>query len=140
MNVVPCPHCGNKRIVTARVPRDVVVILACPSCHELVVMFRGKVAALNREIIENGSQDEKRTHIADIILEFVEPGMFPSGLSLGQPDSDANPFADDAETVGGEDDQPAPEEKPISQSEVDRFVRVELKRIDDPAYFRRYLG
>jgi len=114
-----------------------VVILACPSCHELVVLFRNKVVALNREIIENGSKDEKRHHIADIILEFVEPGMFPTGLSLGELERPERRF-DDGDRVGEAQEEET--DRPISESEVERFVRVDLQRLDDPAYFRKHLG
>ena len=142
-----CPHCGKQRLATARVPKDVVVVLPCPSCHEWVVMFRGKAIALSREIIVNGSFEEKKDHIAEIIAEFLEPGMFPS--SVQELEDFANGFAqqqEEGEDEAGEepDEQEAegdePAEHPISQRELDDFVRVELDLIDDPSYFRRHFG
>ena len=140
MNVVMCPHCGNQRIVTSKVPRDVVVVLPCPACNELVVLFRNKVIALNRQIIESGTFEERKAHIAEIIAEFLEPGMF--GLPA-RPEPDEPPAAYDEEDEEDIEEPAAdhpPKDTPITQSEVDRFVRFELKRIDEAEYFRKYFG
>ncbi len=140
-----CPHCGNQRLATARVPKDVVVVLPCPSCHEWVVMFRGKAIALSRDVIVNGTFEEKKEHIAEIIAEFLDPGMFPS--SAQELEDLANGFAkqqedseDDAGEDGGQTGGDMPEEHPISQRELEEFVKVELDLIDDPSYFRRHFG
>jgi len=142
MNSQVCPHCGKQRLAAARVPKDVVVVLPCPSCHEWVVMFRGKAIALSREIIVNGSFEEKKDHLAEIIAEFLEPGMFPS--SVQELEDFANGFAqqqeESEEPYEQEPEEDEPAEQPISQRELDDFVKVELDLIDDPSYFRRHFG
>lgn len=137
MGVLVCPHCGNHRIVHARVPKDVVVVLPCPSCHELVVLFRNKIIALNRDVIEHGTFEEKKLHIAGIIAEFLEPGMFPalSGETRAETDNAAEEAAPSSKASAA-----APEASPIQQSDVDRFVSFDLKQIDQAAYFRKYIG
>lgn len=132
MSVVACPHCGNKRIVTTRVPKDVVVVLPCPECRELVVLFRSRVIAISRRILEHGTFEERKQHLAEIIAQFLEPDMFaadPDGSQPGEIRSER--LADDAE---------ADEESLISDEEVERFVKVDLKRLDDTAYFKRHFG
>ena len=146
MHSITCPHCGNQRLLTSKVPKDVVVVLPCPSCHEWVVLFRSKVIALSREVIINGSFEEKKEHIAEVIAEFLEPGMLPSSAEeleamtnqFGQarhPGQDENELEDDD---GGDTDEEG--ERPISQREFDNFVKLQLKRIDDPIYFRKHFG
>ena len=76
MSEVTCPHCGKTRIMTTRIPRDVVVMLPCPECHELVVLFRGKAIPLNREVLQNGTKEERRNHIAEIVEECLPPELF----------------------------------------------------------------
>ncbi len=141
MQVCSCPHCGTPRIITSKVPKDVVVVMPCPNCRELVVLFRNKAIALSRKIMENGSFEERKEHIAEIITEFLEPGM------LGLPSGDAGPgFEVDGEAesfvrdlAGAEDDADV-EPGPISEKEFDEFVRLDLDRIDEPNYFKKHFG
>jgi ribosomal protein S27E len=139
MNLVVCPHCGNRRIVFSKVPKDVVVVLPCPSCHQLVVLFRGQVIAVNREIIEEGSFEDKKNHIAEIIAKFLEAGVFRNEIS-GM-DADEGPVGFDAGRFAGRDQpEQGSEEDPITQEEFDRFSKIELKRIDEASYFRKHFG
>ena len=138
MKAITCPHCGSDRIAAGHAPKDVVVVLPCPNCSELVVLFRNKAIALKRAIIENGTFEERKAHIAEIIAEFIDPSMFtgnierdlsqgkaPFGLPLAEPDAAAD----------SDEDTP-----PISQEEMDQFVQAELKLLDNPVYFRKHFG
>lgn len=129
MNVVACPHCGTKRIV-ARVPKDWVAILKCPNCNELVVLFRGKVIGVDRDTLEHGSFEDRKSHIAEVIAEFLEPGMFGSDSNESEPAEQEN----DDLVVEAE----ATSTRPISKREMDRFVRFDLQRIDEETYFKRH--
>jgi hypothetical protein len=142
MSAVSCPHCGKTRITTSRVPRDVVVMLPCPECHELVVLFRGKAIALNREVLQSGTKEERRNHIAEIVEEFLPPELF-SGVMNWDFSEGATPFpfperrSRRARAADTEEDD---EEPPISDAEVERFQKFELHRIDEPRYFKRHFG
>lgn len=131
MNVVACPHCGTKRIV-ARVPKDWVAILKCPNCNELVVLFRGKVIGVDRDTLEHGSFEDRKAHIAEVIAEFLEPGMF--GLESNEPEPAQ---AENDELVV---EAEANSSRPISKRELDRFVRFDLQRIDEETYFKRHFS
>ncbi|HRK36543.1 MAG TPA: hypothetical protein PLJ47_18240 [Candidatus Hydrogenedentes bacterium] len=135
MNVCACPHCGAPRIVLSRIPKDVVVVMTCPNCTELVVVFRQRAAGLSRRVIEQGSFAEKKDHIAEIIAEFLDPSMFimPS-VEASTDDSD------EAESPITEVGVDGPMQQPISEHEFDQFVRVDLNRIDESKYFRKYFG
>lgn len=84
-------------------------------------------------MLEDGSFAEKRDHIAEIITEFIEPGMFDfsqmaEGASHDAASREASPAGD------------SPLHGPISQNEIEQFVRVDLNRIDEAGYFRKYFG
>ena len=129
MDVV-CPHCNSRRIVSAKVPKDVVMVVPCPSCLELVVLFRKKIIPLDKTILEQGTQEERKMHLAGIIAEFLEPGVFKLGLAMPRPET-----ADSRSVAKGSDFF---SEEPISDNEVERFVSVQLNRLDDSRYFRRH--
>lgn len=133
MNVCACPHCGAPRILLSRIPKDVVAVLTCPNCTELVVVFRQHAAGLSRRVIEQGSFAEKRDHIAEIITEFLDPSIFQF------PPTDS----EDAQELGEAPAAPPGDirlQNPISQKELEQFVRVDLNRIDEAQYFRKYFG
>jgi hypothetical protein len=113
-------------------PKDVVVVMPCPACHGLVVLFRDKVIALSRDILERGTRKQVVSHIADIIGEFLDAGVFPS---FGKHSSDAH--SDDTPEYEPETEVSF---EPISKEEMDRFVKIELKCLDNPAYFKRHFG
>lgn len=142
MNLVQCPHCNSQRILAARVPKGVVVVMPCPACGELVVLFRKKAVALSREILEHGSLDERKTHLAGVIAEFLDSNMFGLGmdkLGFGQ---DASEDEDDDESLAAADDEGGENDPgiPISQHEVEQFAEIELTNLDDPEYFRKHFG
>lgn len=151
MRYLTCPHCGSNRFGANRVPKDVVVVLPCPSCHELVVVFRNKVAAANREILENGSREERKAHIAEIVMEFLDSLVFralpPTYTANGrEPEPSDEELDETLEDLGdamaeafSADDRPA-RRSPISQREVDRFVKFDLQRIDDARYFKKHFS
>jgi hypothetical protein len=138
MEKMLCPHCKSHRIVTAKVPRDVVVVMPCPACHELSVLFRNKVIPINRRIIESGTFEERKNHLAHVIAEFLEPSMF--GLAATENDEAPDSLfeeADDALACAAPSGHEA-SETGITDEEMERFIRVELKCLDNPAYFKRY--
>ncbi len=110
--------------------------MPCPACRELSVVFRDKVIPLNRRIIEQGTMEERKMHLATVIAEFLEAGLFPRGLGAihTEPEHQAEEAGPDAEPLFEEPPTP------ISKEEFDKFVRIDLKCIDNPAYFRRHFG
>lgn len=134
MEVVQCPHCGEDGIGVSKVPKDVIVVVPCPSCGEWVVLFRRKAIALDRRLLEEGSHQERVGHLAEIIAQFLEPGIL-SSLEREQVARSERMQAAREDDSGEE----APD-KPISQSEYEHFVEVDLKRLDEPGYFRKHFG
>ena len=152
MNTLLCPHCKSHRIVTSKVPRDVVAVMPCPACGELTVLFRDKVIALDRKVIEHGSSEERVTHLATVINEFLESGIIPfdevhfegafDASSMPPPRKRAPRIRKRPRPRRAMPDQPfgEPFEPSISQEEMERFVNKELAQLDDPKYFKRHFG
>ena len=129
MDRLACPHCNSSQLAAKPVPKDVVVVMPCPACRGLVVMFRRRALALDRSILEKGSQQERKMHIAGIIAEFLEPGLLKFATATGE----FEPTFEQAEAADAA-------QAPISDDEAREFARVQLRRIDDREYFKRHLG
>lgn len=144
MSAIRCPHCGKTRIVTTKVPRDVVVVLPCPECNELVVLFRGKAIALKRDVLKHGTKEERRNHIAEIVEEFLPPELLSGEMDwdIGEgaapfPFPERLPRRRKRKRRKEQDDDQNP---PITDEEAEHFYRFELQRIDEPQYFKRHFG
>jgi hypothetical protein len=125
MNLVLCPHCGKKQIQGVTLTPDVVVVLPCSGCQELSALYRGRVIALNREVLEGGSKEERKEHLAEVIAEFLDAGL----SFLEEPPEVLQ------ELSCSEDFLP-----PISEEEFSKFVRIDLKCIDSADYFKRHFN
>lgn len=141
MNSVVCPHCKSHRIITTNVPRDVVVVMPCPACGELTVLFRNKAIALDKRILERGTREERVEHCARVITEFLESGMFQieppperPRRRRRRPAPEVPPPEDAAEPS---DMQPDPA---ISEADIEHFIKVELEQLDDPESFHKLFG
>lgn len=130
MDRVVCPHCKSHRMVATQVPREVVAVMPCPACNELAVLYRGKVIGINRRIIEQGSKSERTEHLAEVIAEFLEAGL-PSFMT------DHEEGGESTEAAEASQEQPP---LPISDQEFEKFVRIDLKCLDNGAYFKRHFG
>lgn len=137
METVVCPHCKSHRIITAKMPKDVVAVMPCPSCHELGVLFRNKIIPIDRRILEDGTKEERTQHLAQVITEFLEAGILP--FQEGNPgfESAIEMPSDQSPEMEGEEFEVL---EPISDKEAEKFARVDLKCLDDAAYFRRHFG
>ncbi len=141
MDKVVCPHCKSHRIVTSKVPRDVVVVMPCPACHELCVLFRDKVIPLSRRIIEQGSFEERKAHLANIIAEFLDPSLL-GRIMEGMEEGLQRAFEDPRLWRPAVSDEPeyVEDRGEITEEEVARFLKFELKCLDNSAYFKRHFG
>jgi len=132
--MIICPHCRNHKIPTGKLPKDVVVVMPCPSCHELVLLFRNTAIPVNRTIIEQGTYEQRREHLADIVGACLEAGQFTFGSEGEQAETGEALTLQNAEATA-----PSPR-LPITQEEIEHFLTIELPQLDDPASFRKYFG
>lgn len=128
-----CPHCSERAIPVARIGGNVVAIMHCPCKEELLLFYRDKVIPLKRSILESGTFEERKEHLGTIAANIFEMGM--SAAQNGD-------FGDILPSLALPDG--AREQgngKPhITPEEFDKFVRIDLKCLDNAAYFRRHFG
>lgn len=131
-----CPHCKEYGFFSGKLPREVIAVMGCRHCEELSVLFRDKVIPLDRRILESGTFDERKMHLAEVIAHFLEAGMF-------------NYENEEREGVLNEGDHTPQEMKeavskrpahPITDQEVDQFIKIDLHCLDNPIYFKRIFG
>jgi hypothetical protein len=122
-------------------PVGAIIIGPCPQCEELVVVFCGHVLPLDKELMETGEIEERREHLLHVLTEFLQDriGKLMTEESEAESESyaEAEPDGDTAlesapagEARGGE------ERSPISDSELERFASIDLKLLDNKAYFK----
>ena len=125
-------------------PLGALIVGPCPNCNEFVMVFCGRVLPLQKEILLEGTPEEKQAHMMAVLTEFldervqkvVEQITPETAQGLHQFGSDGASAAATAE--GGPAAEPNAEgAKPlISKEELDRFVRVDLPQLDNPSYFK----
>ena len=155
---IKCPHCGAHGQVMLP-PVGAIIVGPCPECHNMVVIFAGKALALDNDIILNGNASARHDHIMQVLITFLAERISKLVASEDRPGGEPPAGPTDSElTPSGEESVMEParntaEENaetdtprinpfgnrttaPISISEVDSFVNVELQLIDDKDYFK----
>ena len=78
---VHCPHCNHSTMAVPEMPGDVMAVVACQSCGQWSVFFRGRAVPIQRELLEGGTLEERQRHLAEIISHFLAAGLFAQELS-----------------------------------------------------------
>ncbi len=143
---VQCPHCGARGQIMMP-PVGAIIIGPCPQCNELVVVFCGHVLPLEKQIMETGSVEERREHLLQVLTEFLQDriGKLMTEESESGSESESETYGEseqepEAESAPSAAVAPAPKSQeklaPISDSELERFASIDLKLLDNKAYFK----
>lgn len=134
-------------------PVGAIIIGPCPQCNELVVVFCGHVLPLDKQIMESGALEERREHLLSVLMEFLQEriGKLMSDEAESS-ETEASGSEEEAtavsETSGNKAQEagrsPSSNEdtagrtgmSPISKSEMERFASIDLKLLDNKAYFK----
>ena len=162
LNIV-CPHCQAKGRVAAP-PVGALVIGPCPKCHELVMVFSGKALPLEKDVIMNGSAEDKRQHLMGVLTTFLDqqvgrlveelenhgspeddyPGLDKDSESSFDMHSEEHPYDADEMPLEGFESEAREGGRSreggsntISQNEFEDFVRKALPMLDNKDYFRK---
>ena len=147
MSQMNCPHCQSENIAPENVPQGVIAVMPCPKCSQLLVRFQDIIVALNKDVLTNGSKEERTFHLAEVIAEFMDETGFNfdmiSRRMLGNEPA-THLSQDDHEyeeinIVEITQDQIQNDLDPISDDETQRFVNFELNAIDNMEYFKKHL-
>lgn len=136
MSQMKCPHCESEKLAQARVPKGVVAVMPCPACSGLVVRFRHKAIALDRDVLFQGSKEERKLHLADVIAEFMDEDVLQFEMLQGEeePQDQQTESEGQVEIEASENDLP-----PITEAELSKFVNVDLENLDNLGYFKKHL-
>lgn len=154
LNIV-CPHCQAKGQVAAP-PTGAMVIGPCPKCNELVMVFSGAALPLKKDILVNGSAEDKRQHLMEVLTTFLDRqigGLVQELEDSGSSDEQPAELGEDSEhgfDMPSEGDYGQGEGRDessqvsreggstaISQREFEDFVRKALPMLDNKDYFRQ---
>jgi hypothetical protein len=140
---VKCPHChAQGRIVTP--PPGSIIVGPCPECSEMVAVFGGKVLALDKDLMQHGTTEDKKRHLLEVLGVFIE-GRIERLLNQAVV-NEAEPDAPQPDQEP-EADKPAPVEFPpfamkagITEQEFRAFLSGEMDLLDNPQAFRAIFG
>ena len=130
---VHCPHCNHSSMAIPQMPGDVMAVVACQSCGQWSVFFRGRAVPINKDVLETGSIEDRQRHLAEIISHFLATGLFAKELSG---------FLNNLTGVDAPSDSDAEADlsHPITDQECAQFAEIDLPLLDDPQAFRRIFG
>jgi len=134
---VQCPFCkATGQIMTP--PLGSIIVGPCPRCNETVLLFDRTVMALDKNIINKGSPEEKKQHlletIIDMIAEKVEELVENEelGHELDQEVEEESGYRKGKRLAPSVRNKEAPQ---ISREDVRDFVNIDLNLIDSEYYF-----
>ena len=133
---VHCPHCNHTTMAVPEMPGDVMAVVACQSCGQWSVFFRGRAVPIQREILEGGTIEDRQRHLAEIISHFLAAGLFAQELSGFMQGLSPENLHWDSIPPGIAPDLSAP----ITDQECVQFSEIDLPLLDDPQTFRRIFG
>jgi len=123
-------------------PGDVMAVVACQSCGQWSVLFRGRAMPIQRDILEGGTLEERQRHLAEIISHFLAAGLFAQELSGFMQGLSTEPLSKDGQVSSTTPHANiAPDlSTPITDEETVQFAEIDLPLLDDPQAFRRIFG
>jgi hypothetical protein len=124
------------------IPGDVMAVVACQSCGQWSVLFRGRAVPIQRQILEGGTIEDRQRHLAEIISHFLAAGLFAqelSGFMQGLTGADLSGKDGAAGAAPASNTEPDLS-TPISDKECVEFAEIDLPLLDDPQAFRRIFG
>lgn len=123
-------------------PLGAIIVGPCPNCDELVVVFCGRVLPLNKEVMVNGTPEEKHEHLKSALVDFIDDRIRKVVEQL-TPDvtEGLHDYTPEGDEVSAPEEAPADvammeEPKRISDQEVKTFLQFDLPQIDNRDYFR----
>ncbi len=134
---VQCPHCKvTGQIMTP--PVGSIIVGPCPRCEEMVLLFDGSIMPLDRDIVLDGTPEEKKQHLLEAIVdmaairveELIESGELAAG---SKPRKKAKPIEPATEGISPSVlNEKAPH---ISREDLRDFVNIDLHLIDSKSHF-----
>ena len=141
---VTCPHCAAQGQIMVP-PPGAIIIGPCPECQGMVAVFCGRVLALDKAVMTEGTAQEKRNHVNAVLGNFlrdrVDRLFSDSGQSDGQSSAPLETPARDPEPPVSPHEQKTPpvthrNGSVITSEELESFRAIDLRLLDNSAYFK----
>jgi len=139
---VECPYCKATGQIMAP-PLGSIIVGPCPRCNEMVLLFNGSVMPLDKDIISDGTAEEKKQHLLETIVDGlaakVDELIDSEELGSEQP---RRPARKNGRTAKRKIAPSVKKKKapPISHKDVRDFVDIDLHLIDSKDYFEKIFG
>jgi len=130
---VQCPFCKTTGQIMAP-PMGSIVVGPCPRCDEMVLLYDGTVMSLDRDIINEGTGEEKKQHLLETIVDMVAEkvdGVIEGG-DIGPKPAREKKDVKTALIKPSVRDKSAPA---ISREDIRDFVNIDLHLIDSKGHF-----
>ena len=122
-------------------PMGQITIGPCPRCQELVVLFEGRVFALDKETMIYGTCQKKRKHLLSILTDFLKEqvdDLIPEdGELMGPPVGEPKPKR------RGKKCKPTVRNRKagrISRQELKDFLNIDIPLLSKRDYFEQCFG
>lgn len=143
---VHCPHCGAKGKILLP-SQGAILIGPCPNCDEMVAVFCGNGLPLDKDTMTGGTIQEKHRHLMETLTTFLDLSIRETlkqqaGDDDSESETELEPFElrfDAPEHDEDLDVSSAPPSR-ISEGELQSFRDIDLKFLDDKAYFDSIFG
>jgi hypothetical protein len=126
-------------------PLGAIIVGPCPECEEMVVVFCGRVFALNKDTMLKGTEQARRSHLQDVLSAFLKSRV-ERLFSSTSDDDKVNQVLSDSFSENADEESLNHDklinpygnkpEAPISKTEIESFKDVDLRLIDNTDYFR----
>ena len=134
---VQCPFCNASGQIMAP-PLGSVVVGPCPRCGEIVLLYDGTVLPLEKDIIIDGTDEEKKQHLLETILEMVASKV-DEVIENNELGAESKQQSHTKKGSGGTKKiKPSVRNKkapPIGREDVRDFVDIDLHLLDSKHYF-----
>jgi len=134
---VQCPFCKTTGQIMAP-PMGSIVVGPCPRCSEMVLLYDGTVMPLDKEIINEGTAEEKKHHLLETIVEMVAvkvDELVERGEIEAEPKLRGRRKASSSRQKRIFPSVTNRDATPISREEVRDFINIDLHLIDSKDYF-----
>lgn len=141
---VHCPHCGAKGKILLP-SQGAILIGPCPNCDEMVAVFCGNGLPLEKETMTGGTIQEKHRHLMEVLTTFLDLSIRETlkqqiGDADGETELEPFELRFDASESESSADQPSAPPSRISEGELQSFRDIDLKFLDNKAYFDSIFG
>jgi hypothetical protein len=134
---VQCPFCKATGQIMAP-PMGSIVVGPCPQCDEIVLLYDGTVMPLDKDIISEGTREEKKQHLLETIIDMVAEkvdGVIEGGDIRPKSAREPGKKKKDVKTASIKPSVRDKKAPPISREDIRDFVNIDLHLIDSKGHF-----